>query len=149
MGEWGWPYTLTPLTTVKTAQTIASGDTTLSTTNCTAITLLSPGQTLRIESEDVYIYKQTGGVFTMYRGVNGTTAASHVAGTTINQISYDSRLSDLCLEIARNRYRERDAGTIQQVGVNGVAYTRPGAEEEALLKRLDYAKGKAPKYAAF
>ncbi len=150
LGEWGWPYSTKSLTTVKTATTIASGDTTLSAANCTAVTSLSAGQTIRMGTEQVYITSQTsGGVFTMLRGVNGTTAASHAAGVSLDQIVYDSALSDLCLEIARNRYRERDAGTIQQVGLNGVSYTRPGAEEEALLKRLDFYKGKAPKMYAF
>ncbi len=151
LGEWGWPYSTKVLTTVKTAATIASGDTTLTASNCTSVALLSAGQTLRLETEQVYISAQTsGGVFTIVRGVNGTTAASHAAGVTIYQTVYDSALSDLCLEIARNRYRERDAGTIQTVGMNGVAYTRPGAEEEALLKRLDRAyRAKAPKMYAF
>ncbi len=152
LGEWGWPYTLTPNTTVKAAQTIASGDTTLSATNVTSIALLSPGQTLRFAdagAEQVYLYKQAAGVFSMYRGVNGTSASAHAAGVTINQTTYDSGLSDLCLEMARNRYRERDAGQTQTVGLNGVSYTRPGAEEEALLKRLSRYQAKAPPMMAF
>lgn len=151
LGEWGWPYTTTSLTTVKTAATILSTDLTLSAANVTSIASLSAGQTIRLESEQVYCWSQTSsGVYNIYRGVNGTTAASHAAGVSLDRIVYDSALTDLCLEIARNRYRERDAGVTQQVGLNGVVYTRPGAEEEALLCRLD--KGyvaKAPPMYAF
>lgn len=142
-GTWGWQNVTTAITTLSAA---------ISSTTTTSITVTSAascavGQTLRIDSEQVYVTALSGTTLTVVRGVNGTTAATHLISADVNRIDHPSDLVQICLEIARNRWKERDAGIGDLIGASvGHAgqfqISRPGAEERALLKRLDIYRGK-------
>ena len=92
-GTWGYYNVLeTALATLGAA---------ISTTTATTITLsaapdVGTGQTLLIDSEQLFISALTGTTATVVRGVNGTTAATHLNGAAIQVQTYPS-ITDACL----------------------------------------------------
>lgn len=119
----------------------------ISSTTATSVTMtaghsVSAGMTLLVDSEQLAVTTVSGNTLTMRRGVHGTTAATHSNGAAVSAYEYPTDVAVVCLEIARNRWRERDAGTVDVLGSGSSAggaltITRPGAEERALLRRLD------------
>lgn len=140
LGVWGYQNQSVSVTTAAEAI-----DTTETGIDLAAVGSVAPGMTLLIDSEQMYVTALEGITATVRRGVNGTTAASHLTAAAVSVIEYPSDVVMLCLEIARNRWRERDAGQGATIGDGAMFMTRPGAEERALLKRLDkYYAGRRP-----
>jgi len=75
-GLWGWSYELeaTGLT-----GTVADASTTSLTASATAAELVYPGDTIIVESEQMYVSAVAVDTITVERGINGTTAAAHAA----------------------------------------------------------------------
>jgi hypothetical protein len=99
--------------TIPTGTTVASGlsvGTTATTFTTSATPLISPGMTLLIDSEQVYLYALSGTTATIVRGVNGTTAATHADSSTIARYQYDARVHEVCLRLYLRRLKARDAG---------------------------------------
>lgn len=136
-GTWGWQNVTTAITTLGAA---------ISSTTATSVTVASGapcavGQTLVIDSEQLYVTGVATNTLTVVRGVNGTTAATHSNGQAVSRIDHPADLTQICLEIARNRWKERDAGVGDMLGasagnVGQFQISRPGAEDRALLQRL-------------
>lgn len=75
------------------------------------------GQTLLIESEQVYISSISSQTLTILRGVNGTTAASHVQNTTIYIYQYPYDIVEACLIQAMRWWKRKDTAFGDIVGV--------------------------------
>lgn len=128
VGKWGYEDRRVSLTTLGAA---------ISSTTATTITLSaagSPGMTLLIDSEQLYMTAGTT-TATVTRGVNGTTAATHSNGATVERYLYDSRAHDVCLRLAQRRWRGRDAGADGSDGGGDVGVTIPREGEDLILRR--------------
>ena len=102
-GEWGWPYDVDPIGTLTGA--ISASQTTFAVSG----EPLALGMNLRVGAETMYVLRPDG---TVRRGQAGTTAAAHAAGTPVGVIVLPSDLVYTCLELGRNRYRQRTAAPI-------------------------------------
>ena len=94
VGKFGYSESSTVVGGETVGETFTSSDTTLTVSEEDA---LSAGQTLLIESEQLYISKSVAEDLTVVRGVNGTTAASHSNGTAISVIEYPSPIREAVL----------------------------------------------------
>jgi hypothetical protein len=81
---------------------------------------LSIGQTIRIDSEQMYIENYINSELTVKRGVNGTTAATHSNGAAISIYEYPEPVVKACLMHCSNSYRK--AGSDSE-GVYGTTET--------------------------
>ena len=88
------------------------------------------GDTIRVGSEQMYLPSVGGDTLNLERGVNGTTAATHAAGTAIKRYEYPSEVRQAVVTQVMRLFRGRDAahgnvaGTppqgIQMGGISGV-----------------------------
>lgn len=83
-GTWGY-YDERVATTTASAS-IAAGDATIALAN--ASTLLSRGQAIRIGTEQMRVETISGANVGVTRGTNGTTAASHASGASVETYAY-------------------------------------------------------------
>lgn len=133
LGAWGWQDEVINGDTLNGA--VSSTTTTIVKTNGSAA--IYSGNTIRIDSEQLYVRAKNGANLTVFRGVNGTTAATHADVSNIYVYQYPSDVVEACLAIARDRWRSREAGTTAIIGTPGAAITRPGAEVRAILRTLE------------
>lgn len=72
----------------------------------------SPGQTILLSSEQCYIsaYDTSADTITLVRGINGTTAAGHNAGTGIYIYDYPADIEQACLSLAEKLFVTRGKG---------------------------------------
>lgn len=133
LGAWGWQDEVINGDTLNGA--VSSTTTTIVKTNGSAA--IYSGNTIRIDSEQLYVRAKNGTNLTVFRGVNGTTAATHADVSNIYVYQYPSDVVEACLAIARDRWRSREAGTTAIIGTPGAAITRPGAEVRAILRTLE------------
>lgn len=100
-GESATPY--------ESAGVTATGNTTTGTTITTSAgTNLAIGQTWLVDSEQMYVTAGSGTSWTVKRGVNGTTAATHDTAT-INVYLYPKGVSEACLRLAEKLFRAQDS----------------------------------------
>jgi hypothetical protein len=133
LGAWGWQDEVVNGDTLNGA--VSSTTTTIVKTNGSAA--IYSGNTIRIDSEQLYVRAKNGANLTVFRCVNGTTAATHADVSNIYVYQYPSDVVEACLAIARDRWRSREAGTTAIIGTPGAAITRPGAEVRAILRTLE------------
>jgi hypothetical protein len=76
------------------------------------------GQLLQIESEYLHVLavNTSTNTLTVARGVNGTTAASHVQGTAISIYRPPEDIRQVCLRVATWLYKQQDAGFAVSAG---------------------------------
>ncbi|MBN1200613.1 MAG: phage gp6-like head-tail connector protein [Anaerolineae bacterium] len=76
------------------------------------------GQLIRIEDEYLHVLaiNTTLNRLTVARGVNGTTATSHVQDTTIEVYQPPDDIRQACLRVASWLYKQKDAGFVQVTG---------------------------------
>lgn len=98
-GLWGYGTgdTATPYTALATTATVAT--TTGTTLTTSAATGLAIGQTILVESEQMYITAGSSTSWTVVRGVNGTTAAAHSA-KAISVYQYPKEITEACTLLA-------------------------------------------------
>ena len=94
MGKFGYSESSNIVGGETVGETFDSSDTTLTVSDEDA---LSAGQTLLIESEQLYISKSVAEDLTVVRGVNGTTAVSHASGTAISVVEYPNPIREAVL----------------------------------------------------
>jgi hypothetical protein len=73
-------------------------------------TLYSVGQTIKIDSEDMYISAIATNTLTVVRAMNGTTAAVHTNGTAITRYVYTPGVRTAALIIAARILKRRETG---------------------------------------
>lgn len=99
---------------------------------------LSPGHTLAVGEEQLYVTSVEGKELTVARGVNGTPAAAHEDGAAVRVYRYPGPVVEACLQLAsllwsrRNRPGEGTPGRGQQ-GHQGQFSVGLGPEVEGLL----------------
>jgi len=108
-GVWGYgdgksatPYTDSgdtvqddPLSSSATTLNVSSGDN------------FAAGQTLLIESEQLYVSAISANALTVTRGINGTTAAEHAQNKKIYIYDYPADIEQACLMIASRLFQTR------------------------------------------
>jgi hypothetical protein len=133
-GTWGYPAILRDLAPT-TSEVL---DATEQSIDVSALTGISPGMTLLIESEQVYVsalVDSTTDSITVDRGVNGTTAATHTTGQVIKRYIYTATVVDACNRVALRRWRSRDAGADGFDGGGQVGVIAPREGEDLILQR--------------
>lgn len=95
----------------------------------------SPGQTLWIDDEMLYV-RSVGGTDTIEvdRGANGSTAATHEAGAAISLVRYPATVVDATLQIATKRWRRRDTNQAQAFGQSGFVQVAADPGELTILR---------------
>ena len=123
-GLWGYgdgisatPYvldtTLTAAITSLTALTCA----------VTAVTNLSAGQTILIDTEQMYIYSIATLTLTVERGVNGTDAATHLINAPLYIYQYPSDIRQACIDLSVALYQLRNKKGVQSEKIGDYSYT--------------------------
>jgi hypothetical protein len=97
--------------------------------------LVSPGNTLLIDAEQLYVRAilytddaPTG--MTVVRGVNGTTAASHLDNAPVSRYVYDARVVSGALEVWGKRWGARNANGDGSEGGGFDVVTKPLTRSE-------------------
>ena len=104
-------------------------------------TLFGAGQTLRIESEQVYILSISSNTLTVTRAVNGTTAASHVQDTDIYIYDYPRPIMEAALIQAMRWYKRRETAFQDSVITEiGQIVSYKGLDPDIALIVSKYAK---------
>lgn len=127
-----WGYEDRRETAVATMNVVA--DATTRTLTPSAITEFSPGQTLWLETEMVYVHVVGTTTLTVDRGANGSTAAAHAALTPIKVARYHSSVVDATLQVATRRWRRRDTNQAQAFGESGFVQLAPEPGEMSILR---------------
>jgi hypothetical protein len=133
-GAWGHQDVTRPLVPT-TAEALDDSETEC---DVSALTGLSPGMTVLIGSEQLYITALTDSTtksITVVRGVNGTIAATHLTAAPIARYVYDSTVVDVTLRIWLRRWRARDAGADGTDGGGDVGVLVPRESEDTILRR--------------
>ena len=133
LGEWGWQTDKISLSTID-----AIGSTTTAAVSVSSGAGTYVGDTIIIDTEQVYVTAVSGNNLTVIRGVNGTTAATHSDGVTYYKWKYADDVTQAALDIARTYWRSRDAGISTMIGSGEMALSTPSSEEKGILKRLDH-----------
>ena len=132
-GTWGWQNTTTTPTTINAAIT----STTATTFTVASATNVSEGNTILIDTEQMYIESISSSTLTVIRGVHGTTAATHSDASDVSKYTYADLAVQVCLDLARIEYRNRDMGVQDSFGSGDVAMAFPANEARSTLKQLN------------
>jgi len=114
-GRWG-KYEETAATGATLGADLTAGATTVTVSDATVI---FPGMTLSIDTEQTLVTGVSdfaGRVFTLKRGTNGTTAAAHTSGATINQYLPPGDVRYLCRQIAVLMHKKAKSGYAGKTG---------------------------------
>lgn len=130
VGSWGYADTRT--TATATASAIA--DTTTTSVTVSDADEFSPGQTLLIDDEQLYVRSIATTTLTVDRGANGTTAATHAGASAIDIYTYLPRVVACQQDLALLRWKRRDAGSDGTDGGGVMPQVRPAREEMSLLR---------------
>lgn len=95
-GLWGYSYELQDAT-VDTAEVLDTTETDI-TIDLTAATLIFPGDTIVIESEQMEVTAVATTTLTVVRGINGTAAATHVTDSDIYVRRYPRDIEEIIAE---------------------------------------------------
>lgn len=128
---WGYP-SITRTLTATTTEALDASETGI---DVSALTEFSPGQTLVLDSEQVYVNAAATLTLTVDRGVNGTTAATHLTGLAIGRVIYNAAVVDACKRVALRRWRARDAGADGVDGGGQMGQIVPREGEDLILAR--------------
>lgn len=100
---------------------------------------LSAGMTIRVGAEQMFVRAATSdgtNLITMDRGVNGTTAADVVAGSSIERALYPRQIALACHVLAKDYLRDMDNDPMMESeGIGDYRYKRAGAVECDLRMR--------------
>ena len=67
-----------------------------------AVTGISPGHTILVDSEQMYVREVVGNTLTVTRGVNGTTPSAHRFGGDVSVFAYPGPVTEAAiLQVAR------------------------------------------------
>ena len=130
-GVWGWQQRLRRAT--ETANAVSDGAATSVALNAHAD--VSPGHTLLIGNEQLYVRARVRNTLTVERGVNGTTPAPIVAKSAIDIYEYPPAVSEAALLLAIRMWQGArggvddwqagDVGVDSDVGLLLSAYRKP------------------------
>lgn len=128
--------------TVPTGITVTSGlaaDATVTTFAASAAGL-SPGMTLLIGTEQIYVSDVGSTPFTtttIVRGCNGTTAAVHANASTIARYQYTSQVHETTMRLYQRRWKAREAGADgTEEGLNAPGSPQRESEDTIIRRGL-------------
>jgi hypothetical protein len=130
-GTWGYSN-VTVVSSATTAEALDSSETGV---DVSSGTVFSPGMTILVDTEQMYVTSIATNTLTVVRGVNGTTAASHLTAAAIAVYTYPAPVHDVALRLYMRRWKARDAGadgTSDGLGVPGQT-TNEG--EDTIIRR--------------
>lgn len=139
-GTWGYDLSWTPGTKSEwvSTDTLGAAIATTTATTCTLTTSgsLKGGQLIKIDSELIYVSSVSTTTATIVRGVNGSTAATHLISTAIYVWTLDASLEFLARECAAARYRLRNNPLAEAfVAADGTTFTTPKDVNAYINKR--------------
>ena len=115
VGKWGYrEVTEDSGADINEGGTLSATDTVLTVTDGSKF---SVGQTILIESEQLYITAISTNNLTVTRGVNGTTGATHADSTDINIYKYPEPVVQACLMQTSRLWKRKDSGFTSAVGL--------------------------------
>tara|TARA_R110000824_G_scaffold53298_1_gene147658 strand:- start:1226 stop:2140 length:915 start_codon:yes stop_codon:yes gene_type:complete len=132
-GSWGWANSKAVDTTINAAIT----STTALTFTVASAANLSAGQTILIDTEQLYIESISSTTLTVERGVSGTTAATHVDASDIYIYKYPAAITQCCLDLTRISWTERVGGLQDEISVAGGTISAPQSEKRSILHDID------------
>ncbi len=122
-GEWGYGdgTAATPYTAVTTiAEDLTAGETDITVTSATN---LSIGNTIKIDSEQMYITAYVHPLITVETGINGTTEATHTTGATVYAYRYPKDIWQACMDLAVDLWQNRMKRGIDSERLGDYGYT--------------------------
>ena len=129
--RWGYEETYDASgAAVNEGGTFSASDTTLTVSNAA---LFKTGQTIKIDSEQLYVSAISGNNLTVSRAVNGTTAATHADAAAISTYRYPHSIVEACIIAASQNWSRRAAGFVISTGDGHAA---PLAELDATARGL-------------
>ena len=136
-GKWGYcESTEATGATINEGAQYSSSDTTLTVSDGTKISI---GDTLMIETEQIYVKDQAnvgGADFTVTRGINGTTAAAHADATAISRILYPLPVVEAVYMQASRLWTRRASGFANNLGFAETGIVRPWTGLDRDVKEL-------------
>ena len=123
-GQWGWWRHLKRAS--ETANAVADAITTSVTVS--SRTDVEAGQTILIDSEQLYVRSYSGNTLTVDRGVNGTTAASHSGGAAIDIYEYPGPLVEATILQAARLWKRKDSAFASAIGLPETGRMRVSAQ---------------------
>lgn len=127
-GTWGY-HTDYANAWIETGAVLAAAIASTSTTTFTCTTnKLKAGQLLKIDSEYLYlesIIVGTNDTVTVVRGVNGSTAATHLINAPIYAWDVDSIVAGLARDAVAAKYKYRDNPTGETLVIDGQSFQIP------------------------
>jgi len=126
-GTWGW-NAVTRLSAVAASGSLDSTGTSLTVDTAG----LEPGQTIIIDSEQIYIRETATTAITAARGVNGSTAGTHGSRSAINYYVYPEPIVEAAIIQAARLWKRKDSGFADQIGFpeTGVMVTFRGFDAD-------------------
>lgn len=114
-GKWGYQeVTEDSGADINEGAQYSATDTTLTVTDGSKFAV---GQTILIESEQLYVTAISTNDLTVVRGVNGTTAAAHADSTDISLFVYPGPVSEACLMQVSRLWKRKDSGFASAAGL--------------------------------
>lgn len=132
-GVWGYGdgISATPyIADTTTNDDLTAGETDIT---VTAVTNLSPGQTILIDDEQYFIYSISSLVLTVEPGVNGTTQAAHATGKTIYIYQYPYDVWQACLALSSAIYQNRNKKGLQSERLGDYSYTLEKSQVKQIM----------------
>ena len=130
-GKWGY-QDVRVTSSATTSEALVTSETGVDVSSGAAF---SPGQTLLVDSEQMYVSSITTNTLTVVRAANGTTAATHLTSAAIDVYQYPDEVHDDCLRLALRRWKGRDAGADGSDGGADVPGTVIREGEDTILRR--------------
>ncbi len=143
VGSWGFGDGERASPILDSGTTVASTDaldTTETGVDVTSVTPFSAGQTILIDSEQMYIQSIATSTLTVRRAMNGTTAATHAALTAIYIYEYPSPIVGATLITAMRAWKRKDSAYQDVVGSveTGMVVTSKGIDPDVMRTIKEY-----------
>lgn len=130
-GSWGYQ----DVRVTSTATVNEALDTSETGVDVTDGTVFSPGHTILVDSEQMYVSGVATNTLTVVRGANGTTAATHNTSAGIGVYQYPAQVKEVCIRLTLRRWKARDGGADGLDGGLDMAAMTPREGEETILRR--------------
>lgn len=132
-GSWG--YSDERYTSTTTVVSGLASDAAVTTFVTSASPTISPGHTLFIGTEQLYVTGLSGTTATVVRGANGTTAAVHANSSAIAVYRYPRAVVDVTLRLYLRRWKARDAGADGSDGGGSMPGVTAQEGEDTIIRR--------------
>jgi len=116
-------------------------------TSTTVVTMstghsVAAGQTIRIDSEQMYAEVVATNALTVKRNVNGAVAATHSTATTVNSYEYPAPITQGCLITAMRAFKRKDSAYADIIGSpeTGQIITSKGVDPDVVETIKSYRK---------